>query len=74
MSSFGHMIALIEAVQFLKSHGIEPIALKGVRLAFKDYPDLQLRALRDLDLLVPAEQAERAQSAMIAGDQYAVAP
>ncbi len=74
MSSFGHMIALIEAVRFLKSHGIEPIALKGVRLAFKDYPDPQLRALRDLDLLVPAAHAERAQSAMIASGQYAVAP
>ncbi len=74
MSSFGHMIALIEAARFLKSHGIDPIALKGVRLAYTDYPDAQLRPLRDLDLLVPAEQAERAQSVMIESGHYEVAP
>lgn len=74
MSEFGHMIALTEAVTFLQSHGIPSVALKGVRLAFHDYPQARLRPLRDLDLLVPADQAERAQQLMISSGTYEVAP
>ncbi|MFN4134984.1 MAG: nucleotidyltransferase family protein [Novosphingobium sp.] len=73
MSSFGHMIGLAEAVRFLEAEGISPIALKGARLAFNDYPEPQLRRLRDIDLLVPAERAEHAQQAMIDSDIYEVA-
>ena len=43
MSAFGHMIALCDAVTFLKSHNIPVVALKGVRLAHRDYPDARLR-------------------------------
>lgn len=74
MSTFGHMIALTEAVSFLQAQGIDPIALKGVRLAFNEYPEARLRSLRDLDLLVPAALAEQAQRAMIASGHYEVAP
>lgn len=74
MSGFAHMIALVEAVRFLNAQRITAIGLKGIRLAFVDYPDPQLRPLRDLDLLVPADQAERAQAAMIASGNYKVAP
>ncbi|MFN3552097.1 MAG: nucleotidyltransferase family protein [Novosphingobium meiothermophilum] len=73
MSSFGHMIGLSEAVRFLEAQGISPIALKGARLAFNDYPEPQLRRLRDLDLLVPADRAEHAQQAMIESGIYEVA-
>ncbi|HQS95372.1 nucleotidyltransferase family protein [Novosphingobium sp. 17-62-19] len=74
MSAFGHMIALTDAVSFLKSHDIPTIALKGVRLAYQDYPDARLRPLRDLDLLVPADKAEQAQRLMIACGRYELAP
>lgn len=74
MSAFGHMIALTDAISFLKSHGIPVIALKGVRLAYHDYPDARLRPLRDLDLLVPTDKAEQAQRLMIASGRYALAP
>lgn len=73
MSAFGHMIALTKAVEFLETIGITPIALKGARLAFVDYPEPKLRPLRDLDLLVPADVAERAQKAMVDSGIYEVA-
>ncbi|MCY1670922.1 nucleotidyltransferase family protein [Novosphingobium sp. SL115] len=73
MSAFGHLIALTQAVEFLKAHDITPIALKGARLAFADYPEGRLRPLRDLDLLVPAEIAEHTQQLMIDSGVYEVA-
>jgi hypothetical protein len=74
MSAFGHMISLADTVSFLKSHDIPAIALKGVRLAYRDYPDARLRPLRDLDLLVPADQAEQAQQLLISSGRYEIAP
>lgn len=73
MSAFGHMLALTEAVAFLRRHNIVPVALKGARLAYRDYPEARLRPLRDIDLLVPADQAERAQQLMIDSGTYEVA-
>lgn len=73
MSAFGHMLALTEAVAFLQSEGIVPVALKGVRLAFLDYPEARLRPLRDIYLLVPADKAELAQKRMVASGTYELA-
>lgn len=74
MSAFGHMIALHEAIGFLDGEGIAAIALKGVRLAYRDYPDPRMRPLRDIDLLVSAAHAERAQRMMIESGTYQLAP
>lgn len=74
MSAFGHMISLGDTISFLKSHHIPAVALKGARLAYRDYPDTRLRPLRDLDLLVSAELAEQAQSLLIASGNYELAP
>ncbi|MFY7837212.1 MAG: nucleotidyltransferase family protein [Novosphingobium sp.] len=74
MSAFGHMISLSDTVTFLKSHNIPAVALKGARLAYRDYPDARLRPLRDLDLLVSAEMAEQAQSLLISSGNYELAP
>lgn len=49
--------ALARVVEALGEQGMQPIALKGASLAFRDYPQPQLRPLRDIDLLLPAEEA-----------------
>ena len=41
----------------LHDTGIDGTALKGAYLAFNAYPHPALRPMRDLDVLVPAEQA-----------------
>lgn len=74
MSAFGHMISLTDTISFLQSHDIPAIALKGARLAYRDYPDARLRPLRDLDLLVPADRAEQAQQLLISSGRYEIAP
>lgn len=65
--------SLVRTVALLEAHGIAPVALKGVRLAWGAYPGPALRPLRDLDLLVPRDQAERAQALLLAHPDYAYA-
>jgi hypothetical protein len=44
----------------LQEHGIRALALKGIVLAHSAYPDLSLRPMADLDLLVPQGKREEA--------------
>jgi len=49
--------ASIEALlESLNAAGIEPALLKGADLAFHAYPEPGLRAMTDIDILVPEEQ------------------
>lgn len=73
MSSFGNQIALTQVIDILARHAIHPVALKGVRLAHIDYPDARLRPMRDIDLLVSPEVAERAQQLLVDTGDYEVA-
>lgn len=48
-------IRTVEAVQFLRTHGIEPIVIKGVAAA-RYYPENETRPSVDVDLAVSADQ------------------
>jgi len=65
---------LARALAILDDQGIRPIALKGFALAYRAYPRPVLRPLRDVDLLVPEEQAETAQALLLGGDNYTHSP
>lgn len=58
---------LLHAHRLLQSAGIPCMALKGAYLAWHAYPNADLRPIRDLDMLVPAEQALRAYEILLAG-------
>jgi hypothetical protein len=47
-------------LQALKEIGIRALALKGIVLAYSVYPDLSLRPMSDLDVLVPAGRRDEA--------------
>ena len=55
---------LLRVVRLLDSLGIPCMALKGAYLAFEVYPQPSMRPLRDLDILVPPEQALAADAAL----------
>ena len=46
-----------QVIEQLQQDGFAPIALKGLSLAFRHYPDPALRPLRDLDLLLRPDAA-----------------
>lgn len=58
----------------LNKLGHDPLMLKGVALAYRSYPAADLRPMRDLDVLLPAEFAAEAQRALIATGDYTVHP
>ena len=62
--------ALARVLGVLRGQGMAPIALKGAALAFRDYPQPQLRPLRDIDLLLPVEQAIAARELLLAEHQF----
>lgn len=47
-------------IRLLELGGVRASALKGVPLALRDYDDLGVRPMRDIDLLVPTAEAARA--------------
>ncbi|MCA1662354.1 MAG: nucleotidyltransferase family protein [Novosphingobium sp.] len=57
LAALAQQAALRLAVERLGAAGVAAVALKGVRLAWRDYPAPGLRPMRDLDLLVPAARA-----------------
>ena len=57
---------LSEIVELLKSNNIDLVALKGAYLSIFAYPDIALRPLRDLDLLIPERQVIDAYDLLIA--------
>jgi len=67
-------VALGRLWQTLTAEGFRPLLLKGVALAHRDYPDPALRPMRDVDLLLSRDEAERAQAFLIAHDRYRLAP
>ncbi|WP_169829151.1 nucleotidyltransferase family protein [Tsuneonella mangrovi] len=66
-------LALVRMLALLADAGLEPICLKGVRLAHLDYPRPELRPMRDLDLLLEPADAERAQELLLASGRYKIA-
>jgi Uncharacterised nucleotidyltransferase len=49
-----------KTLEALQGNGIPALALKGIVLAYTAYPDLSLRPMSDLDLLVPPGKREEA--------------
>lgn len=58
--------ALTLALDPLRAAGIDPLLFKGPAVAAR-YPESGLRPMDDLDLLVPPEDADRAEAALVAG-------
>jgi hypothetical protein len=52
--------ALGKTLHALVEGGISVLALKGIVMAYTAYPDLSLRPMSDLDLLVPPDEREKA--------------
>ena len=61
---------LVRVLGLLENHDLSPIVLKGVALAFRDYPDPALRPLRDLDLLLMPGEALQAQTILLADPDF----
>lgn len=74
LNTLRQQAAVARLTRTLDKLGFAPIALKGVALAHCSYPDPVLRPMRDLDLLLPAEQAEAAQDALLATEAYTIHP
>lgn len=68
------MAAVKRLIGVLAAEGYEPILLKGFALAHGIYPDRALRPLRDVDLLLPADQAAQAQDFLLGNPHYRIAP
>ncbi len=58
------MVALKEIATVYRHAGIKMLALKGAALANTIYPDIALRCMCDLDLLVANDEADTARSAL----------
>lgn len=65
---------LVRLATVLEKEGWSPVFLKGVSLALRDYPEPGLRPMRDVDLLLPPEEAARAQAFLLAHEYYRLAP
>ena len=65
--------ALVETLDLLQQSDFRPVVLKGVALAFGYYPDPSMRPLRDVDLLLPASEAEVAQALLLAQPDFELA-
>lgn len=48
--------AVNQVLAALHAHGVEPLLMKGVPLAYTIYPEPWLRPVSDVDLLIPADQ------------------
>ncbi|ALE15485.1 hypothetical protein AMC99_00169 [Altererythrobacter epoxidivorans] len=55
----------VQTVRSLHEAGFAPIALKGAALAYGYYPVPALRQMRDIDLLLPADQAIEARALLL---------
>lgn len=68
------MAAVKRLIGVLGEGGFHPVLLKGFGLAHGIYPDPALRPLRDVDLLLSADEAARAQDLLVGNAHYRVAP
>ena len=66
MAALGQQAALRLALARLGEAGIAAVALKGVALAWRHYPEAALRPMRDLDLLVAEDRAIEASQVLAA--------
>jgi len=66
-------VAIARLLNVLAAAGFRPIALKGLSLAHRIYPEPSLRPLRDIDLLLPQDQATAAQKLLLENDNYGFA-
>jgi hypothetical protein len=57
---------LHELISPLATEGVSPLVIKGAALCHTLYPDPALRPMRDIDLLLAPDQAERAQQIALA--------
>ena len=62
--------ACARVIENMQQGGFDPIALKGLSLAFRDYPDPALRPLRDLDLLLRPDDAMAANGLLLADPKF----
>src|SRR5574340_486961 len=62
-----HAQALTTALSLLEAQGIHPVLLKGLALAHEYYVDPALRAVNDIDLLLPSTEIAAAADALIDG-------
>ncbi len=60
ISALTHRAELFALTRLLSEHGVVSIALKGAWLAWYAYSAAAERPVRDLDILVPADQADEA--------------
>lgn len=67
-------VAISRLLKVLGDEGLQPVALKGLVLAYRDYPAAALRPLRDVDLLLSESDALRAQAILLAHPAYRLAP
>lgn len=65
---------LVRLATVLDEQGWSPVFLKGVSLALRDYPRPGLRPMRDVDLLLPPDEAARAQAFLLDHANYRLAP
>jgi hypothetical protein len=63
-----HTKVLLETCSLLQRHGFRPLVLKGLALAYKYYPQPALRAISDIDLLVPESDMLAAAQALAAAE------
>lgn len=66
LHGLGYQAALRLAGERLDAAGIAWVALKGVALAWRDYPAPELRPMRDIDLLVARDDVLRAAEVLAA--------
>lgn len=70
LHALGQARAAVRATRLLRDNGIEALALKGVALAFRHYPEPQLRPMRDIDLLLRPDQVQAAQRLLLRAPGY----
>jgi hypothetical protein len=56
---------LKETIELFSNAGIEVLVLKGAALCHTIYPDIGLRPMRDIDILIRKEQARQAQDLLL---------
>ena len=66
LAALAQQAALRLALAALGEAGIAAVALKGVALAWRHYPEAALRPMRDIDLLVPEARAIEASRVLAA--------
>lgn len=70
LASLAQGRAIVQLAALLREAGFAPLLLKGVALAYRDYPQPQWRPLRDVDLLLTPEQALAAQRLLLDHPRY----